>query len=394
MRALQRLCLLGVVPLGLACAAIACDAGGLTELVVRPGEPGDGGDLADALASDGALGDGSDDLDGGDAATTPTFIGLTPTPAGDGPPSAADVIAARLVSLASGARAVVTRRTPEELSSSAAVDALAAEADFFQQRGTTMSFTLAVVDGATAHLPPEVSAFSWNAPEVAASTRATIDAALTSLDGSASFFVLGRDVDVYLEAHPAERAAFELFVIDTLDYVHAHPLAPEGLRAGVGFSFQGVSKPDPSYLPILDTADIAVSSYLPGLGDVEGGPLGAIAADADMLVLRAAGKPIMLESVGAPTSSVVGGSESKQAIFLDTFFDVIAARRDGFVFVNVDALHDLGPVRCEARAALLGVPPDGLWAAYLCSLGLFTPDDQEKAAWTSFVKGAARFASP
>ncbi len=394
MRALLRWLLLGGVPVALAFAPLACDAGSLPEIVVRPGDPGDGGLLFDADLPDTSLEDGGGDSDAADASFSPVWIGLTPNPVGDGPTLPGDVIAARLGALALGARSMMVRRTPNDLASEEGITSLAEETSFFTDRGVVLGFTLVIIDRAVVHRPPELADLPWDAPEIVSSTHDAIDAALGALGGAARYFVLGRDVDLRLADRPDERAAFELFASDVLDYVRAHPLAAPDMRAGVGFSLEGVSDPDPSFLPLLDASDVAVASYLPGLGGVEAGATSDISAHADTILLRAADKPVVLESVGYPSSSVVGGSEAKQALFLETFFNALAPRRDRFVFVNVEALHDLAPVRCEERAAVLGEPAAGPYAAYVCSLGLFTGEGQEKASWKAFLNGAAAFASP
>ncbi|HVK64945.1 MAG TPA: hypothetical protein VM694_10735 [Polyangium sp.] len=394
MRALLRWLLLGGVPLGVALAPLACDDSGYPQIIVRPGDPGDGGPFFDATWPDAFPDGDAGDSDAPNAPSTPVWIGLTPNPVGDGAPKPGDVIAARLGALALGARATMLRRTPAELATDEGTLALAEEAAFFNSRGVVLGFSLVIVDRAVSFLPPDLAEKPWNAPEVLAFTHASIDAAFVALGGAARFVVLGRDVDVRLAARPDERAAFELYASDVLDYVRAHPLAAPGVRAGVGFSFEGVAAPDPSFLPLLDASDVAVASYLPGLGAVEAGRASDISVHADTILAHAADKDIVLESVGSPSSSVVGGSDDKQALFLETFFGALAPRRERFVFVNVEALHDLGPVRCGARVSVLGEPADGPYAAYACSLGLFTEQGQEKPSWKAFLNGAAAFASP
>ena len=257
-----------------------------------------------------------------------------------------------------------------------------------------ISFSLAFVDGASSGLPPVVAGLPWTSLDVVSAAHASIDAALGALGGRARFFVLGRDVDVRLAAFPAERPSFEAFTKELVAYVHAHPLAPPGVSVGVGFSFAAVSSSDPSFEPLLAASDVMVVSYLPGLGAPEVGLTSDLPTDADTMIVRASGKPVVIESIGYPSSSVVGSSEAKQALFLDTLFSALEPRRVGFAFVNVDALHDLGPVRCAAFATEKGEPDGSVFTAFACSLGLATSLGQAKPAWTSFVKGAAAFASP
>jgi hypothetical protein len=375
-------------------APLACDGSGWTQIIVRPGDPGDGGISADAGLSDATTQDGGEDLDAGDGAVSPIWLGVTPNPAGDGPPLAGDVIQARLKAIATGARATILRRTMGDLVGDTAKTDLAQDAAFFTERGVVIAFSLAVIDRAAVHLPGDVQGLPWDTPEVIASARASVDVTLGALGDAMRVFVLGRDVDVHLASKPEERVAFELFAADVLAYVRAHPLASPDVRAGVGFSFAGVSGQDPSFVSLLEVSDAAVVSYLPGVGDAEARPTSAIAADVNTLLARVLGKPIVLESAGYPSAPSVGGSDAKQALFLDTLFGALAPRRDAFVLVNIDGLHDLGPIRCGERASASGEPVDGPFAAFSCSLGLFTQEGQEKPAWQAFVNGAAAFASP
>jgi len=384
---------LGGVPAAVL-APLACEGTGPIELIVRPGNEDDGGSSHDAAQPDTSTDGSGGDPDAGDAGASPVLLGLRPNAKGDGVPSSSDVIGARLQVLAAGARGVVVRRAPAEIDDEAEIAALAKEAKFYSDRGSVVAFSLGVVDRFSRRLPSDVEALPWDAPEVTASVRLAIDRAFTAFAGCAPYFLVGRDVDVFLASHPEERAGFEAFALDVIDYVHTHPLAAPETRVGVGFSFEGVSLGDPSFVELLESSDVAVVSYFPGLGLPEVGLSSAITTDLPAMVASASGKGIVLEAIGYPSSSVVGASEEKQAHFLDAFFEALGPRRSGFPFVNVEALHDMGPMTCADLASKAGQPADGPYAAYACSLGLRTVTGQEKAGWQAFLKGAAAFASP
>lgn len=380
-----------VLPLLLgALAPVAC--GGPIELVLPPDKPHDGGSL-DSESPAASDGDASD-LDALDAAWSPVLVGVTPNPRGDGTPSIGDVIDARLTALAAGSRGIVVRRTPAQLLSDTALNELESEANFYGKAGVAMMFVFAVVDGFASGLEPALSGLSWKDPAVFKAMYGRIDHALARLNGVATYFLIGRDVDIFLASRPQERKAFETFILTLISYVRVHPLAPPNLRLGVGFSFSGVNLPDSSFSVLLKTSDVAACSYLPDLGSDAVGLASDIAADADILVQRALGKPIVVEAIGCPSSGIVGSSDVNQAGFLDAFFSAVSQRRSSFAFVNVEQLHDLAPQRCADRAAFEGQPAVGPWTAYACSLGLFTADSQPRLAWQVFLNGAAAFASP
>lgn len=394
MRVSSRWLFVGFAAIAAAFAPLACDGFGPLEIVVRPGTEGDGGPQPDAANHDGSQGDDGGDGDGGDAGTSPVVIGLSATPQGDGLPTPTDVISARIQALAAGARGAVLRRAPKDLVGDPALASLSEEAAFYAERGAVLALSVPFVDGAVRGLPPELAGLSWSAPEVVAKTRASIDAALGVLDKRARFIVLGRDLDVYVAAFPSERASLEAFAEDLVAYVHEHPLAPPDVVVGVGFSFVGVSSADASFEALRGVTDVVVVSYLPGLGSPEAGLTSALPIDVDTMIVRSSGKPVVIESIGYPSSAVVGSSDAKQALFFDTLFDALAPRRSGFAFVNVDALHDLGPLRCASFVTERGELVGSVFADFACSLGIVSADGAEKPAWSSFLKGAAAFASP
>lgn len=384
-----------VLPLVLgAFAPVACDDDGRIELVLPPGKIPDGGSWPDADLADAAV-DGDAALDdAADAGVSRVLVGVTPNPRGDGTPGIGDLIEARLTAIAAGSRAVVVRRTPAELTTTTAWSQLESEASMYGKNGIAVNFVLAVVDGKTRGIESELSGLSWDDPVVLTAMHERIDQALMHLGATAHYFLVGRDVDLFLATHPIDRPAVTVFLLDLLAYVRTNPLAPPGMQIGVGFSFAGATTPDPSLPDVLAASDVVACSYLPGLGTETAGLASNIAADMDILVASVMGKPIVVEALGYPSSDVVGGSDAKQGLFLETFFTVLGPRRSNFVFVNIEGLHDLAPGRCAARATFESQAADGVWAAYRCSLGLFTADSQPKTAWQVFVNGAAAFASP
>ena len=162
---------------------------------------------------------------------------------------------------------------------------------------------------------------------------------------------------------------------------------------GIGFSFEGATAPDPSFGPLVGAGDLAVLSYLPGLG-TSALRAAALASDFDALVAQAAGRPIALTRVGAPSSVAIGSSPEQQRLFYEALFDALEPRRQAFLLVDAFELHDPTPDACQALAADQGEPPSGPFSDYACSLGLFEVGASAKPAWDEVLQGTAKFASP
>lgn len=352
------------------------------------GAPYDGG-TADVDGSGGAPSN-----DAGDAAVTPVLIGITPSPRSDHTdgPTAGDYLEAELTTFAVGVRGAVVTRALRDLDDDA-LDALDALGDLYAARGLRVLFNLALVDRAADGRPPPLDALPWDAPEVALAVHQAIDGVLARFGGELAYLTVGRDVDVYLAGRAGERAAFEQVAADACAYAAAHPAAPEGLRVGVGFSFEGASS-SPSFPALVAAGDAAVLSYLPGLAAGRAAPTSTVAGALDAMAALADGRPVVLQAVGYPSSTTVSGSDEKQRAFFQTLFDALGPRRAAFAFVNVAELHDPTPAACDAHAAAQGEPPGGLFASFACSLGLFDQGAAYRPAWLEVASSSAAFATP
>jgi hypothetical protein len=342
-----------------------------------------------------AEGGGGAGPDAGDAGVSPVLIGITPSPRSDhaGPPTAGDLLEAELATFAVGVRGVVVTRALHELDSNA-YTALAAQGDFYEAHGKRVLMNLAIVDRAADGRPAPLDTFTWDHPDVITAVHTAIDGLFASFGGELAYLTFGRDVDFYLAGHPGMRGAFEHLVEDACAYAARHGSAPVGLRVGAGFSFDGAASPDPSFDTLLDAGDVAVLSYLPGLKDGSAAPASTVAAALDSMTALAGGKPVVLQALGYPSAPGADGSEEKQQLFFQTFFDALAPRRSVFELVNVVELHDPAAVACEAYAAAQGQSPDGAFASFVCSLGLFDQGATAKPAWLEVAAGAAAFATP
>jgi hypothetical protein len=357
--------------------------------------PGTGGSSPqDGGTSDADGGEDASPPDASDAGDAPVILGVTPSPRSDqdGGPTPGEILDAELTTFAAGVRGVVVTRTLAELEQGGAA-ALEPIGDFYTAHGKQVLFNLALVDRAADGRPPPLAALPWSDPAVIGAVHAAVDQIVGSFDGLA-YLTFGRDADVYLGAHPAERGSFEALARGACAYAGAHPAPPLPIGAGVGFSFEGATASDPSFLELLDAGPIVVLSYIPGLADGQAPPASGVAGALDGMAALAGGRPVVLQAAGYPSAMEAGSSDEKQRLFFETLFDALGPRRAAFPFVNVVELHDPSTAACEARVTAQGEDPGGAFARFACSLGLFDQAGADKPAWMEVATGAAAFASP
>lgn len=359
------------------------------------GDGAGGAALPDGGAEDAADSGDAAPPDAADAGVAPVIVAITPTPrvAGDGDPTAGELLDAELITFAAGVRGVAVTRSLAEVEPGAAAE-LDALAQRYAAGGKQVLFNLALVDRSADGRPVALSSLPWDDPQVSDAIHGAVDLVLSSFGDGLAYLTFGRDVDVYLVQSPGDRAGFEAAALDACAYVAAHPGAPAGLRVGVGFSLSGAAAPDMSYPVLLEAGQIAPFSYLPGLSDGQAAPTSEIAGALDQMAALAGGRPVVLTGIGYPSATAAGSSEDKQRLFFATLRDTLAPRRASFPFVNVVELHDPWPAACADRAVSQGEPPDGPYAAYICSLGLFDVAASERPAWAEVSAFAAAFASP
>lgn len=370
----------------------SCDAGGLIEISVVPEGSGGGTSGADAGTSDGSSAEDAD-ASTQDAGVSPVLVAITPTAAADeGGASPADVLAAELTTFGAGVRAAVVVLPWDAIS--AGEDALVAKkAALYAAHGKRVVLNVAVVDRLVDHRPASLAGKAWSSPEVVAAMEVTLDTLFASSGPEVRYITLGRDVDVYLAAHPDERSAFVSFTKQVFAHARDHADAPADLSVGAAFS-PSAPKEEPAFGNLLDLGDIVAFSYFPGITTFEPGGESGAALVVSQLADAAGSTPIVLQAVGLASDEDAGGSEDQQQTFLATLFGAIGANRKSFALVNVVELFDAPASSCSAWAIAQGGEQDGKLAAYACSLGAFRADGTPKPAWQSLLTGAAALSSP
>jgi hypothetical protein len=226
-------------------------------------------------------------------------------------------------------------------------------------------------------LPADIAHLPFDDPQVIARFNRMLDALVPSLSSQVRYISIGNEVDGYLVAHPTEWSAYKNFVDATAP--HVRMLNPQ-VRVGSTTTFNGASSNAQLVAALNANTDVHIFTYYPLNADFT--PRAPSIASPDFARMRelAGNKPIVLQEVGYPTSSVLESSESAQATFYNNVFDAWVANQSSVSFLNVYLLHDPTQAECDAQAAYYGLSSAN-FNALLCSLGLRRVDGTPKAAW-------------
>lgn len=356
-------------------------------------------DAGQMMPSDGGDGDGS----GGDAgdpdaqmtASSPVLVGIEANPSAvpAGQMGAVSKLEAELTAIAAGVRVSVLRRAWRDMNEITLAE-MEADAAFYGVHGVEIFVNIAFVDRLKDERPDALAGAAWDSPELKDGLKSAIDDVFAKLGKSVHALYLGNDVDVFLDAHPQDKAAMSLLLEQACAYARSHPKAADDLRVGVALSPAAVLSPAGAYADLLAISDMAVLSYRPGLGTGELPPPSAVGTDLDSMIVAVGGMPIVLDPVSFPSGVELGSSAEKQSSFYESFFKVLGPRRNDIGWINIAAMHDPPPDACAAYAEAQGQPKDGPFAAYVCSLGLSFGNGEKKPAWQQVLSGTAAFAVP
>ncbi len=254
-------------------------------------------------------------------------------------------------------------------------------------RGMKVLLGIQVLNTTAKETPADLVPVAFDSDEMKQRFHALIDSMASELRSQVAYLSIGNEVDVYLTQHPAEWNAYRAFYADAADYVRS--VAPN-VKIGVTATYGGAKGVAAHDVTVLNgPSDVVILTYYPLRPDFSVYPASVAAADITSMVELAGGKPLVLQEVGYPTSSLLGSSDMAQAEFVTNVFDSWQANAARIPFLNFFALHDFTPDLCQAAAGYYGLPDDTKFREYLCTLGLRFADGSPKPAWETFrARGA------
>lgn len=239
-------------------------------------------------------------------------------------------------------------------------------------------------------LPKDLKGRSFDDPEVIARFNQMLDWALAQVRGSELVSLsIGSELDIYLQSHPKEWAAYETFFRQTAD--HARNIRP-GLKIAAEMTFPVFTGRDRERALSLNRyADIIGVSYYPTDGLEQKARLPEtvhkdMAAVADL----AQGKPIIYYQFGYPSGTRCGSSEARQAEFIRQSFQAWDRYRSQVYLINFTWMFELSPDAVLGYTKYYQFDNPG-FRDFLGSLGLKTwkGGGADKPAWKALKEESA-----
>jgi len=256
-----------------------------------------------------------------------------------------------------------------------------------RHKGMQPYMGIALINTTRRDLPPDLTGdtederWRWNTSEMLGRFEKLLEATRTVLPESVRWLVIGNEVDVYFDSHPAEVDDFLGF------YQRASVVArryyPQA-QIGITVTHDGLTKGRTRIIEkMVQASDAAFFTLYPALSFKPEAPKGSIAADLRRLQRVAEGKDIVLQELGYPSTRPDG--EARQAAYFAEAIPAIDAIKQ-ITMASIFLLHDLAPKYCSGLVNYYGYAraPSRLNTQlqdFLCTLGLRHEDGTPKAAW-------------
>lgn len=316
------------------------------------------------------------------------YYSISPFPQSDQGVTMQSFLAGIDLLVEAGANAQVITKTWHELERTPGtleLEDLRGGLDYSIQKKLTPYVGIQMINTLVKDVPDDLRAVPFDDPRMLDRFTQLLTQIAPLLRGRVPYLSLGNEVDIYLEKHPEEIAPFMVFLDKSIAL--AHVLLP-GVQIGVTGTHEGLLKNRVPLLTQLNQhTDVVILTYYPS-GDDSGHITGpeTVPADFARMLQFSGAKPLLLQEVGYPTSPNVGGSESKQAAFMENIFVAWQQAGPRMPLLNIFALHDFSPEFCGAFMDYYRFGQNETMAGFLCTLGLRDMQGQPKQAWKTILE--------
>lgn len=248
-----------------------------------------------------------------------------------------------------------------------------------------------VIDTTNLARPKDLEKTTWNDPLLLQRYEALLDVLAAKFPRTVPYFVIGNEVDVYLDKHRDELTGFQQFLPAA---IHAVRQRFPQAQIGVSVTYEGYLSDRKDIISLMIAAsDAAFFTFYPQVA-MKFFPPAETPAQLDILISAAQNKPVLLQEVGYPSGAKTS-SEAMQAEFFRVIIPAIQARPQ-IKLASLFALHDFEPKLCDMLTSYYGVngimsfmPWVTEFKAFLCTLGLKTSDGHPKQAWNVVMESLA-----
>ncbi|MBS1680340.1 MAG: glycosyl hydrolase 53 family protein [Bacteroidetes bacterium] len=227
-------------------------------------------------------------------------------------------------------------------------------------------------------MPADIINLPFDDPAVKDRFHALVDAIKDQLNDNVKYVALGNEVDTYFSTHPSEWPAYISLVEDARSYLRS--IKPN-IQVGVTTTFSGASVIAADQVKLLNTnMDVVALTYYPTGNNFMVNDPASVKDDVAKMIVLAAGKPVVVQEWGYPSSTVLGSSEQKQSDFLSNSFAQLKAQGSAhFPFVSFFKYRDWDAAYVQT---ITGQTAGQNFYEFMSSLGLKKYDGSIKASYS------------
>ena len=304
-------------------------------------------------------------------------------------PTQAGIDAATSLALGTGAEAVVLTYTWSSLEAQPGqidLSVMRSSLSYFHGKGLKCYLGIQVINTVKREVPPDLAITAFNDPVFIARFHALLDAIRPLLTSNDLYLSIGNEVDVYLQANPAEWSTYLAFYDATVQYVHQ---TTPNIQVGVTTTFGGYSRESVQQVHALNSSsDVVLLTYYPLGTGTQVGSANSPTADLPHMLSLADGKSVVLQEAGYPSGTLNASSEQLQAQFVTSLIAAWRTAGNRMPLLNYFILYDFDAKTCADLDVYYGLQGDSAFISYLCTLGLRRSDGTEKPAWGAFVSAS------
>lgn len=250
------------------------------------------------------------------------------------------------------------------------------------KQGLIPYFGVSLINTVKRDMPDDLISLKWEDPVLLERFTKLVTEVKSKLPQNLPYFVIGNEVDVYFQKHPEEVGSYLAFYEKAKAVVKQHF---PGAQVGITVTMEGLTKQERKEIvsKIVKASDAAFFTFYP-VFNMQTGKMGETAKYLDIIIAEAAGKDVILQEVGFPSSTAIGSSPALQAEFFANIIPAINVRPQ-IKMASIFVLHDLEPPLCTILTNYYGIGPEnnanGYFQEFLCSLGVHEMNGKAKPAW-------------
>lgn len=244
-----------------------------------------------------------------------------------------------------------------------------------------VSFTLRIINTIDRDMPSDLRHSRWSDPKVVSRLFGLIDALAPLLKGRVRWFMVGYEITEYMDRHPQERQDFIELYRQAASHIKQDV---PGMEVSSTLMFSGLDQLQGLLQGLNPQLDFLALTYSPLEADFSVKDPSVLPADFQAMRRVAAGRKVVLQEIGYPSSTLLSSSQDKQAEFYRLAFQNLDAQT--FEAANWMVLGDLSDAVTKQYSQFYKLKGAAKFEAALQTLGLFDTQGKPKKSWDIFLQ--------